>query len=60
MIFLNRYTCTPRQLGSVVQTMKNKNIYPIIDYVSENNNNVDRSIQILRKALNLIRKIHLL
>ena len=51
MIFLNRYTCTPRQLGYVIQTMKNKNIYPIIDYVSENNNNIDRSIQILKESI---------
>ena len=33
--FINRYTCSPSQLRSIIFRLKQNNMYPIIDYINE-------------------------
>ena len=36
MFLINRYTCTRNQLPGIIHSLKQKNIYPIIDNINEN------------------------
>ena len=38
MNFIHRYTCNPRQLGSMIASLHVKNTPPIIDYIRESSN----------------------
>ena len=49
MFIINRFTCSPSNLKSTINRLKNNNLLPIIDYVNENNSNIDKSINIFKK-----------
>lgn len=54
IMFLNRFACTPYQLGRAIQTIKKQKMYPIIDYVTEcnqNDDNIDKTLYILNKGI---------
>ena len=36
--FINRYTCSPSQLSSIIFRLNQNNMYPIIDYINERGN----------------------
>ena len=51
MFLINRFTCSPSNLKRTIDKLKNKNLLPIIDYVNENNSNIDKSINILKNSI---------
>ena len=51
MLFLNRFTCLPSQLSSVINIINSRKMLPIIDYVSENNKDIEKSLHIIHKSL---------
>ena len=51
MFIINRFTCSPSNLKSTINRLKNNNLLPIIDYVNENNSNIDKSINILKNSI---------
>jgi hypothetical protein len=51
MFIINRFTCSPSNLKTTINRLKNNNLLPIIDYVNENNSNIDKSINILKNSI---------
>lgn len=51
--FLNRFTCSEKQLRNVINVLSNKNTYPILDYINEDGN---KHYNNFKKIINVIEK----
>ena len=49
---VNRYMCFPSQLHNYIKIIKNKNMYPLIDYCNENKHDHLSNYKKIKKIIN--------
>ena len=53
---INRFTCTEKQLSSIISMLNQKNMYPILDYINEDSkchyDNYNKIINVIDKFPN--------
>ena len=48
---VNKFTCTPKQLPTVISKLRNKKMIPIIDYVNEDGKNYQNNFIKIKKSI---------
>ena len=51
MQMINKYTCSPLQLGGIIMKLRAQNTFPIIDFVKETHNHYDNYLEIKDKLM---------